>query len=62
MITDLATEFEWIAIEMSEVCAVEREQFCDFRIRTCCDLKAFISFLALSISLFFDVGNEEDCT
>ena len=27
MITDLAIEFEWIAIEMSEVCVVEREQF-----------------------------------
>ena len=27
-----------------------------------CDLKAFISFSAISISLFFDVGNEEDCS
>ena len=36
--------------------------FCDFRKRTCCDLKAFISFLALAISLFFDVSNEEDCS
>ena len=36
--------------------------FCDFWNWTCCDLKAFISFLALSISLFFDVGNEEDCS
>ena len=49
MITDPAIEFEWIAIEMSEsLCGGKGSSFCD--------LKAFISFLALSISLFFDVG------
>ena len=57
-------EFEWIAaIEVFEnlrggkgAVSVILEK------RTCCDLNAFISFLAISISLFFDVGNEEDCS
>ena len=40
----------------------KREQFLWFWNWTCCDLKAFISFLAHLISLFFDVGNEEDCS
>ena len=47
---DPAIEFEWIAIEMSE---------------SLCGGKSVVSVilkLAHLISLFFDVGNEEDCS
>ena len=62
MITDPAIEFEWIAIEKSESLCGGKGAVSVILKLDLLWLKAFISFLALSISLFFDVGNEEDCS
>ena len=56
MITDPAIEFEWIAIEMSESLCGGKGAVCDFEIGLV--IWRRFSFLALSISVFFGVGNE----
>ena len=63
MITYPVIEFEWIAIEVFEsLRGGKGVVFCDFEIGLVVIWRHFISFLAHSISLFFDVGNEEDCS
>ena len=47
---------------MSEVCALEMEQFLWFLKLDLLWFEGIYLILALSISLFFDAGNEEDCS
>ena len=58
--TDPAIEFEWIAIEMSEVCAVEREQFLWFLKLDLLWFEGIYLFFGTFDFFVFDVGNEED--
>ena len=61
MITYPAIEFEWIAIEVFESLRGGKGAVSVILEKGLVVIWRHL-FLALSISLFFDVGNEEDCS